>query len=130
MDPEIKTNGRSDHDILIELSTKLERVISDIKDLGKGITESTAQLRESKLEKDVFNRWEIDFRREFEKELNLIKDNLIKDIMKIGDEMKKAFGEQEKRIDDHERRIRRLERWVFMGIGGLALLQIIVAAAK
>lgn len=118
-----KPNGRSDHDILIEIGVKLDRAIDDIKGLGKGVVESTAQLRESKLEKDVFNRWETDFRREFEKELGLIKEGLVKDLGEISKTFQTGFK-------DHEDRLRRLERYVWIAIGGLAILQIIVGFAK
>lgn len=123
MENNLPQNGRSDHDILIEIGVKLDRAIGDIKDLGKGVVESTAQLRESKLEKEVFSRWETDFRREWEKELGLIKDGLTKDL----GEIRKIFTDSFK---DHEDRIRRLERYVWIAIGGLALLQIIVGFAK
>jgi hypothetical protein len=44
-------------------------------------------------------------------------------------EVKKLTEIQNKRLDDHETRIRRLEKWVWIAIGGLTVIQIVVEIA-
>ena len=116
-------NGRTDHDILIELCIKLDRTLSDVKELGMSIIAITAELRSSKLDKEVFNKWDGEFRRDYQKDISAIKDPLIKDISEIKISLSKM-------TNDHEARLRRLERWTWTAIGALGLLQIILASAK
>lgn len=50
--PEETTNNRSDHDLLITVNTKLNRVIDDIKDLKDNTTQRVLALEAEKLNKE------------------------------------------------------------------------------
>lgn len=123
MDENARKNGRSDHDILIELTTKLDRAISDIRDLNTHVVKSTSNLQAEKVDKDTFNKWEQDFRRDYEKEIDNVKEKLVTDLSVISKTVTDSFK-------DHEDRLRRVERVAFIGIGGLAMLQIIIGILK
>lgn len=104
-------NGRTDHDLLIEAITKLDRAIADIKDLDRNFTKTAAD----KLDRDAFSSWGMEFRKDMEKDLS--------DIQRA---IKDGFEAVDKRAEDHESRIRRLERWGFIAIGALAIIQMII----
>lgn len=123
MDENARKNGRSDHDILIELATKLDRAITDIANLNTHVVNSTSTLQAEKVDKDTFYKWEQDFRRDYEKEIENVKEKLVTDLTAISKTVTESFK-------DHEDRLRRVERVAFIGIGGLAMLQIIIGILK
>jgi hypothetical protein len=69
-----------DHDLLIEVNTKLDRVILDVKELNNNTNQRVTDLEHHKADRTE--------------------------------------------IEDHEVRLRRLERYGAMAIGGMTLLQI------
>ena len=77
---------QSDHDLLVSIHTKVERVIDDVKDLGMNVGGRLTLVEETKL------------------------------------------GKKEYDVEhaDHEKRIRNLERYVWLAIGALAVLQFIL----
>lgn len=85
--PEIE----NDHDLLVEIKTKLERVIYDVQDLKHDLVTDVANLKSEKFDKDEAAR-----------------------------ELKTAAGVH----TDHEKRLRRIEQWAFIVIGGLSIAQI------
>jgi len=105
-------NGRNDHDLLIEMATKLDRVIDDVKDLNKSVVNGNAEMQAKKLSRDDFQNWDRAFCRDYEKDIG---------------ELKKLINDN---LKDHEKRIRRLEQWGFIAIGAITLLQIIIAVAR
>ena len=84
------TKSFKDHDLLIEVNTKLERVIQDINDLKNNVASRVDDLEKDKLDKE---------------------DNLIKE---LNDNQM-----------DHEKRLRRLERWGLIGLGVILAVQAI-----
>ncbi len=65
-----------------------------------------------------------------------IKDGLanrlaIVEVEKMGkSEILELKKEEDKRYDDHENRLRMLERWVWTAIGALAVIQIVISLIK
>jgi len=112
MAEELPKNGRSDHDLLIEMATKLDRVITDLKSFDDKSTKTNAELQASKLDKDEFKNWDRSFCRDYERDMG---------------ELKKMISDN---VRDHEKRIRRLEQWGFIAIGAMTLLQILMSLAK
>ena len=108
-------NGRTDHDLLIEAITKLDRAISDIKDLDRNFLRSL----DTKIDKESFDRTFKEFRKDLEE-----------DISKIDKSVADGFTASTKISDDHETRLRRLERWGFTAIGALTIIQIGIALMK
>ena len=45
----------------------------------------------------------------------------------IKDEIRKLNDGNTERIEDHENRIRSIEKWVWLAIGGLAVIQVVVS---
>lgn len=84
---------QNDHDLLIELRTKMNTVGTDINEIKKTLSDSLASIHESKFDKTDAFRME---------------------------------AEIAKNHEDHENRIRTIERWVWTAIGGLAVLQIVL----
>jgi hypothetical protein len=74
---------QNDHDLLVGMSVKLDRAISDIADLARSITTNTDNLHENKVDKKEF----------------------------------------EESRDDHERRIRKMERYVWSAIAVLSAVE-------
>jgi len=109
---EIPKNGRSDHDLLIEMATKLDRVITDLRSFDNKTTETSAKLQADKLDKDEFKNWDRSFCRDYERDMV---------------ELKKMITDN---VKDHEKRIRRLEQWGFIAVGAITLLQILMSLAK
>ena len=122
MAEEIATNGK-DHDLLVELKTKVDRMIADLGDYNRGAVKAAADLQASKVDKDTFSRWEGDFCKDWNRELSNLKDTFVKE---LGDFKKTVLDN----MKDHENRIRRLEKWSFIAIGALTLLQFVLAAVK
>ena len=83
---------QNDHDLLIQIATKLDRAILDIKELKDNTTARVTALEEEKLNQKDFRAARYD------------------------DQVFRA---------DHEKRLRRLERWGFIAIGALGLVQIL-----
>ena len=83
----------TDHDLLIELHTRVLELRDDIKEIKDDM-----KLRIDKLETEKLDSAEA--------------TRLLTDSVKIH--------------DDHEKRIRRLERLGFIAIGGLAIIQLII----
>lgn len=77
---------QNDHDLLIQIGTKLDRAILDIKELKDNTTARVTVLEDEKV-----NRVDYDAR-----------------------------------INDHEKRLRRLERWGAIGIGALGIIQFLL----
>jgi hypothetical protein len=84
--------NENDHDLLIQIATKLDRAILDIKEL-----KDNAAARINALEQEKLNKKELEI-------VHLAADKL-------------HF--------DHQKRLRRLERWGFIAIGALGLIQIV-----
>ena len=86
-----------DHDLLLtfkaEVSTKLDRVISDVKELKDNVAARVSALEEEKLNQKEFQS---------------------------------VRADAEKLHSDHEKRLRRLERWGFISIGALGLIEIVL----
>jgi len=84
--------NENDHDLLIQIGTKLDRAILDIKELKDNTTSRVTALESEKL------NW-------------------------------RDFVERRKNADmlhgDHEKRLRRLERWGFLALGALGIIEII-----
>ncbi len=108
-------NGRTDHDLLIEVAVKLDRAIFDIKSLDTTFIKAAAD----KLDRDAFNAWGVEFRKDLESDLATIQ-GAVRD----------GFSAVDKWREDHEQRLRRVERWGFISIGGLAVIQFIVGILK
>lgn len=106
---------RSDHDLLIEVAIKLDRAITDIKSLDHNFTKAAAD----KLDRDAFNTWGTEFRKDIEKDLG-----------EIQKAVKEGFDAVDKRSEDHELRIRRVERWGFISIGALGIIQLMLGYFK
>jgi phage-related minor tail protein len=84
--------NQNDHDLLIQIATKLDRAISDIKEL-----KDNAAARIDALEQEKLNQ------KEFEG----------------------VRAAADKLHNDHEKRLRRIEKWGFLAIGALGFLQIV-----
>ena len=86
-----------DHDLLIEINTKLGRVIADVKELKDTTAARVTHLEEEKVDKVEADRLE--------------KENAAAH-------------------NDHEKRLRSLEKWKWMIAGGLGLIDIILIAIQ
>jgi hypothetical protein len=115
--------NNNDHDLLIELSTKMDRTIGDIKDLAKSVLDNTVKLQECKLDKEVYSQWLTGFYKDYNRDSEEIKNSIVQSIDGLKDYTKSI-------LEDHEQRIRRIEKWMWVAIGGLALLQIIIGIIK
>jgi hypothetical protein len=104
-------NNRSDHDLLIRLDTKMDRAADDIKSLGHRVEEVRhdvgimADSLEVKIAAAVSGKADT---------------QTVLDLKNSADKLH----------DDHERRIRILERYVWTAIGALAIVQTLVAFFK
>ena len=85
-------NTGKDHDLLIEINTKLERAIQDLGELKNTVYKRVDTLEQQKLDKEESNRLVL--------EANIFRD-------------------------DHETRIRRVERWGLVACGVVLAVQII-----
>ena len=95
----------NDHDLLIYLSASMDHAIGDIKNLSKLISESVSVLESKKVDRDNFEQMKDEFNAtlaRMEHTFNVIKE-------------------------DHKKRLRRAEKWGFMGMGALAIVQMIIA---
>ncbi len=88
---------KTDHDVLVEVNVKLERVISDIADLKDNTANRVDTLEKEKIDIDEYNR-----------------------------RIKQTDGLHE----DHEIRLRRIEKWGLMALGALAIIQFLLAYIK
>lgn len=105
-------SGRTDHDILIEVATKLDRAITDIKEMDRNFTKTAAD----KVDRTSFEAWSRDFRKDLNKEFEEMQKSITT-----------GFTAQTKVSDDHEQRIRRVERWGFVAIGALTIIQLVIS---
>jgi hypothetical protein len=83
-------NLLNDHDLLIALDVKVERVLLDLKELKDNFASRIDSLEQNKIDKFEFK---------------VLKDEA--DLLQ----------------QDHERRLRRLERWGTLAIGGLIVIE-------
>ena len=113
--PQNGFNGRTDHDLLIEALVKLDRAIADIKDLDRNFSKSL----DAKIDRDSFDRSFKEFRKDLEEDLS-----------KVNESVRSGFAAATKVSDDHEQRLRRLERWGFIAIGALGIIQILIGIIK
>lgn len=107
--------NQSDHDVLIGISVKLDRAMGDIKDLNVNLVKLSAD----KVDTAHFMNWSNGFKEEVGKSLGSISDS-IKEAIKIVNE----------KHNDHETRLRRVERWGFTGMGALAIIQFVIGFLK
>lgn len=84
--PDSRPMRQSDHDLLVSIHTKVERVIVDVKELNQNIGSRLSVVEATKV-----------------------------------DRIEWVKGQE-----DHERRIRNLERYVWLAIGALAILQFLI----
>lgn len=98
----------SDHDLLMILHTKMDRALSDIKELSENFAGRLAVVEQNKLERSEAERMVAAAKAEAEKEHATIKE----------------------KQEDHEKRVRRLERYVWLAIGALAILEVLLGFAK
>ena len=101
--------SRSDHDLLIEIATEMRRAVSDIKDLGKSFIEMGKQIEG----------------------LNASVDGKIAAAVAPKLDRKEfmpALGDSQKQRDDHEKRLRFIERWVWGAVGILGFIQLLIAS--
>lgn len=95
---------QSDRDLLIEVNTKLDRAILDIKDMKDNTSERIADLYAKKLDVAEANR-----------------------LLAEGDKVHSALA---RRDEDFERRVRRLEYALALATGGFAILEIVLRFMK
>lgn len=104
-------NNRSDHDLLIRLDTKMDRSAEDIKSLAHRVEEVRHDVGVMSDSLEVKIVAAVSGKADTQNVLDL-----------------KAAAD--KVHDDHERRIRSLERYVWTAIGALAIVQALVAFIK
>ncbi len=85
--------NENDHDLLIQIATKLDRAIQDIKELKDNTTARVSALEDEKANKIDLSSHE-----------------------KLGSAVH----------SDHEKRIRRLERWSLLALGALGILEFLI----
>jgi len=101
---EINTLDQNDHDLLIRIDTRLQDLIRDNNEYKRQL----GRLEVEKCSKDEMNE-KISIRtREYENKLE------------------KYIKESDNRLYDHEKRMRKMERWLFMAAGALVILQFII----
>lgn len=103
--------ARADHDLLIRLDTKMDRAGSDMQQLHEHIStvHRSVETLNSTIDTKVAAAVAVKLDRE---DAMLMK------------------AEADKIHDDHEKRIRKLEKYVWAAIGALAILQIGIAIIK
>ena len=103
-------NG-ADHDLLIRLDTKMDRAAKDISDLHSHVNgvRTDVQSMTASMDAKVAAAMAVKIDRE--------------DVLQMK-------ADADKLHEDHERRLRILERYVWTAIGALAIIQIIIAFAK
>lgn len=87
---------REERDLLVELRTEMAAVRNDIREIKDNTAARLANVEQQKLDRTEANRLQA--------------------------EVLERAGNAEERSDDHETRIRNLERYLFLGLGGLSLL--------
>lgn len=101
---EINILDQNDHDLLIRIDTRLQDLIRDNNEYKRQLD----RLEVEKCSKDEMNE-KISIRtREYENRLE------------------KYIKENDNRLYDHEKRMRKMERWLFMAAGALVILQFII----
>ncbi len=114
----------SDHDLLIVLHTTMKHMARDVASIKDDNTQRLAVLEATKYDKEEA----IAALAQGQKEHDEIRASIAtRQSKEDAAEVKKAF---EKINDDHEARMRRIERNMYIATGALALLQIIIGLAK
>jgi len=92
--------NENDHDLLIQIATKLDRAIQDIKELKDNVAARVSALENEKLDRTEYDSY--------------IKDHDIAHRALISQGL------------DHEKRIRFVERLTYLFIGAMTLLEVIL----
>ena len=99
---------QQDHDLLIRIDEKMEGMTRALGDLSRNSGEKLAVMESQKVNKEDMQKWISELKADIDKSF-------------------RNFMEEQK---DHEKRLRRLERWGFTAIGAIGLIEIIIAAHK
>ena len=101
---EINTLDQNDHDLLIRIDARLQDLIRDNNEYKRQL----GRLEVEKCSKDEMNEKIAIRTKEYE------------------DKLEKHIKDNEERLSDHEKRMRKMERWLFMAAGALVILQFII----
>lgn len=105
----------NDHDLLIVLYTTMQHMAKDISTIKDESLQRIAVLEEKKQDKE-----------EYSKEAGRILERLnAKQSKEDAESIRKTF---QKAVDDHEARMRAIEKKIYWATGALALLQIIIGS--
>lgn len=114
----------SDHDLLIVLHTTMKHMARDIATIKDDNTQRLAVLEATKYDKEDAAKAIHDAEKIHEGLSQRIDSRASKE------DLDKLEGSMTKVNDDHEARMRSIERKIYIATGALALLQIIIGFAK
>ena len=98
---------QNDHDLLITLNVRVQDLIDTIKQMDGTLTRDIGGLKEGKLDKSEFSAHCADDKKDFTY-------------------IEKEFGTLWKKHDTHDSEIKTLSRFLWIGIGALAVIQFIM----
>lgn len=102
---EVKQAFQTDHDLLITLNVRVADLITTIKDLKDTANKDIGALQAGKVDKSEFSSHITSDRKDFEV-------------------INKTFDAIDVKYNNHESEIKSLNKYIWIGVGGLAVLQI------
>lgn len=118
MDTQPQMLPQNDHDLLIVVHTNQMHMASDLKAIKEDLSPRLSVIESTKADRS---------------ELSAALATFKSDLDKAVSEVKRDFGDAIKPLldgdKDHEDRIRRIERYSWLAIGGLIVAQIVIQAA-